>query len=156
MLLLRCDRHCGQFFTPYPGTPLILFSILAVILAIGALLKLWETNSILADAEENGTLDAIYDTYQNGLSLLGGTVRIGQEYILGQNCLVATKISDIEQVYEYIRRTNGAVSHHQLILCLTDGEKRVLCNLERHHDKQSVISVFAAIKLRKPDVKLGV
>ena len=60
-----------------------MFSILAVILAIAPLLKPWETNSFLADAEENGTLDAIYDTYQSGLSLLGGTVRIGQEYILG-------------------------------------------------------------------------
>ena len=106
----------GSFFAPYPGTPLILFSILAVILAVGPLLKLWETNSFLADAEDNGTLDAIYDTYQNGLSLLGGTVRIGQEYILGQNCLVATKISDIEQVYEYIRKTNGAVSHHPWVI----------------------------------------
>ena len=146
----------ASFFATFPGGILLLFWLIAVIFAAKPLLQLWEMNSFWTDAGKDGSLAAVQEDYENGMKPMNGKVRIGQTYVMGKGCVVPTKLDAIEQVYEYVRKTNGAESKHQLLVRLKDGEKRILCEMvPGKRDPEGVLSVFAAIKQKQPDVKIG-
>lgn len=110
---------------------------------------------IIRKFEEKGELGKVLIDFNKGEKLFGDTVSIGNEYIIGKgtNCIVA--YDDIEQIYQYIHKTNNYEDFRTLRVCTSSGTEDV-CQLPKNGvEEQTVLKLIAYICYKNPDIKVG-
>lgn len=112
---------------------------------------------IIRRLEEEGELSNVIMDFQKGEKLFGDAVRVGNKYIIGKgtNCIISYK--DIQQIYQYIHKTNYVEDYRSLrAYTNTNIGTTDICQLPRNGaGEQTVRELIMYICTKNPNIKVG-
>ena len=130
--------------------------ILVVILnAAGYYIIVSTPKRIIRRLEEEGELSNVIMDFQEGEKLFGDAVRVGNKYIIGKGTKNIVDYKDIQQIYQYIHKTNHFEDYRSLRAYTNDGTKDI-CQLPSNGaGEQTVRQLIMYICTKNPNIKVG-
>ena len=130
-----------------------------VIFIVGALLSLipqFKSKKFYAELTQNSQLPEIEEDFKNAACVRNDTLRLGKKWIFikGQENILA--YNEIQQIYQYVHKTNLVEDERKLIYVNASGKKKTLCKLEvRGKSNDELVSIINYILSKNPNIKIG-
>lgn len=147
------------------GTP----GAIAIVLGLGIIFfSLYKDKSMQKQLLELGQdeQEAIIRDFSNGKNFLNDKLRAGDTFVIGAKTGIIRKISDIQQVYQSVHRTNGIEDRRIIVIKVLDKngqlKKENLCYLhtksllkDKAPDDDELMQVIKHMLSINPNIHLG-
>lgn len=135
----------------------------ALIYLAGGGILLWvgitgnsEVEKLVKELEARGELERVLADFGSGRFFAKDKIRVGNFYLFGKKKGQVVRYEDIRQIYQSIRKRNGAEVSRTLQYVNTQGKTLTLCDLQlREKSNDDMMQIMMIIKARNPSVKLG-
>lgn len=125
---------------------------LVVIILIPTLMTKSYRKKLMADP----SYPELVADFEKSVSILNGRARLGEIAIYVKRPKNILRYTEITQVYQYVRITNGIESERALKYVNKKGKHRYLCALKRRDESRNeMYQIVGAIVDKNPDVKVG-
>lgn len=106
--------------------------------------------------QASGELSAVLEDFSASKQMVQDKIRIGNKYLFGKGQGQVVRYRDIQQLYQYVFKQNGAEGSRQLRYIGTDGKMHTLCELlPGDKSKDDVVQIMTIVKSKNPAVQLG-
>lgn len=133
----------------------IMLLLMCLVIAGPTAAKHYELAKDLSTAQRDGSLDALYQDFQNGISLSGDDIRLGREYVFGRRMGTYHRYRDIDRIYQYVHKTNFVEDKRMLRAKLLSGSIVDLCKLDRGGNNPEVAKIAMVIVKMNPTIRVG-
>lgn len=135
----------------------------ALIYLIGGGILLWvgisssnDVEKLVRELEAKGELERVLADFEGGKSFVKDKIRVGNSYLFGKRKGQIVRYEDIRQIYQSIRKRNGAETSRTLQYVNAQGKTLTLCDLQlREKSNEDMMKIMMIIKAKNPAVKLG-